>query len=289
MPDTTKAQLADSITVDSVVAALNDTLYNDNTAPQANSIYVVEPFNSEASDIYGLQSIKHTESYTTSEVGKGKSIYTLIRTSWLDIISLGLIVCFVIMLIFSRNYLLPLFELLFNTQKAHKQFEEDSQAYSYSGNLFFVPSIIVFSVYVLFAVNQLAVIPPDLNLFQSLLFILVIVGALIVLKQLLLRIVGFVSLSQKFISELLFNRQLVLIASTLLLFPVAILLPLYHDSSAHNILLYIGIFIIAVMFISIIIRSLMLFRLHRISLFLWLLYLCILEIAPYLALFVLFQ
>ena len=89
VPDTTKAQLADSITVDSVVAALNDTLYNDNTAPQANSIYVGEPFNSEASDIYGLQSIKHTESYTTSEVGKGKSIYTLIRTSWLDIISLG--------------------------------------------------------------------------------------------------------------------------------------------------------------------------------------------------------
>lgn len=246
-------------------------------------------FNGSPADVYGNSSEKSTVPYTQKSTGTGFITTNPLKTSWLDAISVGLIIFFILVLAFTRRFILSIFPLLFSYQKAHKQFEEDSQSSSFSRRLYFIPGILTFSVYTFFIIHHFHFISGELFTPQTLLYITAVLAAASVIKQLLLWIISAVTLSRNFISELSFNRQLSLIACTVALFPVTALLPLYHSYNTQNILLYIGTAIIAATFISIFIRSLILFQTYRVSLFLWILYLCILEIGPYLALLVLFQ
>jgi hypothetical protein len=259
---------------------------------QADTLAIIEPYEADPSEVYGSFSIKNnneleTREYTASTVGHGNTIQTQLRVEWLDAVSLGLIIYFTLVLIFTRRFLSSL--PLFNWQNAHKQFEENSQSSSYSRRLYLFPSILIFSTYLLFTRKYISPVLTELPLFKLFVLIIIVLAIIAVIKQFFLWLTGYVTLSQSFVSELLFNRQIILIAASIFLFPIAVLLPLYHENDVQNMLLIIGLSIIALAFIGTLIRSLMLFRSSRVSLFLWILYLCILEIAPYLALSILFQ
>ena len=224
-------------------------------------------------------------------IGEGRERYKTADSEWNDLLALGLFVCFTLVLLSTRRFLISMFPLIFNNQKAHKKFEEDSQSYSQSRRLYFIPSIFIAATYFYYVQEYMRVNIADLSpiLLHPFILITLTLFAIAIIKYIIFLFIGFTTLSQKFIAELLFNRQLILIAASIFLFPVAVLLPLYNDSNFGNALLIIGLIIIGICFIAILLRSLMLFRLSRVSLFLWILYLCTLEIAPYLALIVFFQ
>ena len=261
---------------------------------QAENVAFITIYEASPNEVYGIYShknkdTKETRFFTESVAGVGDYFEThSYKTQWLDITSLTLMVSFILILVFTRHFTTSAFSLIVNNRKLQKQFEEDSRVYNYSIRVYFVPCIIIISIYLLFAANYVSLGLEYQNLLQLLIQIILIVGLFSVFKQILLVIVGYVSLSQKFISELIFSRQIILTVATILLFPISILLPLYHGDNTQKILLIIGFIIIILSAIALLVHTLLLFRSAKLSLFLWILYLCILEIAPYLVLIIYF-
>lgn len=292
----TNLQNNDSLLINNKVFAYNDSIclppileepFYD--TEQTDSIPTITVFNAKPAEVYGLLSKKQSEPFTGLTVGDGRVIFTPLKTMWLDGITVALIIYFVLVISFTRRFLSSLFPLLFNQQKAHKQFEDNSQSFSFSRRLYFLPAMMIFSIYFVFGGSKLITPPNNLPLYQIFIITLITLSVIAIVKQIVLTIIGFVTLSSTFVSELLFNRQLIMIAATIILFPISILLPLYHNPATQTILLNIGLVIIGLLIVGISIRTFMLFRFWQISPFLWILYLCILEITPYLVLCVLFQ
>lgn len=234
-----------------------------------------------------------SDTLTTEQTGKPSLFFRnsgqqnssqIVKFDWYIGVLLVSVVFFAWIRFFFRRELDKIFEAFFNNQTSHKVFLEqntNTQRASFLLNGLFVVSLSFF----LFFVVQYAGINTFIK--DKMLLFLVICGTIILiylLKYVVYKILGFIFLSERSSNEYLHNVFLYSKAVGICLLPITIGLS-YLPSETHIYLLYTGGILFGISFIARVYRGLQISSRSRLSVFYLFLYLCTLEIAPFVVLF----
>ncbi|MBN2682114.1 MAG: DUF4271 domain-containing protein [Bacteroidales bacterium] len=213
-----------------------------------------------------------------------KTLSKIEKFDWYLIVIIGAVIFFAWIRFFFRRELDKIFESLFNNQTSHKVFLEqnaNTQRASFLLNFLFVLSMSFF----LFFVAQFS----EITLFNKdkpLLFLLIygIIILVYLLKLVVYKILGNLLLAERECNEYLHNVFLYNKAVGISLLPISIGLS-YLPPNLHFHLLITGGILFAISFIARVYRGLQISYRAKVSPFYLFLYLCTLEIAPFLVLF----
>ncbi len=168
---------------------------------------------------------------------------------------------------------------------AEKHFKENSRLIAYIRRLLFLLSAAVSALFLLTLLryeydSELWGLDP----IRVYLFILVVFLAACFLKSLTLHLLGFLSRTGETMRMVVYYAQIYVIAGGLLLLPFVILY-CTPGGMLYNSLLFIELFVCGVSLLLYLFRTWQIFHASGISIFLWILYLCTLEIVPFLIIY----
>lgn len=249
-----------------------------------DTLYTIQPFQASSEQVYGVYS-------TVPLVHSGKDVLVDLplhaKPFWLDGLALSICLAMIILLFYTKGFVVNVFKMMVDYRMSSKHFEEDSTIESRYRFYFVIFFTVVLPVFMYGSCSYLF---PAWQLdYLHLLIIYLVFSGKWLLESAFFRLASIVTMSEHLTGELYFSRQLAYGATGILLFPIAIALLLYDNYEVLNTLVWVGIGLFACLFLFILIRSAMIFREARISIFFWFLYLCVFEISPYLVLYVVFQ
>ncbi|MDR1895881.1 MAG: DUF4271 domain-containing protein [Prevotellaceae bacterium] len=232
--------------------------------------------------IFGNASIAYN---SVSEISYSVTSYAEIKDVRQELfvkssIALGLIIYMLFVLFSLKRYVLSTYKLLTDYRFAKKQYESTT-----SINLMNPNSLILFTI---------LVVAISFSMFYNVTeYQLIIVPALafagiIILQSALLKLSGWVSKNEEVMGEIVFNRKYYMSILGIIIFPLTVLILLY-DTKIQRIALIISAILTILLLLFMVIRILKIFSEAGFSYFSRFLYLCTLEISPYLALFVVFE
>jgi len=199
-------------------------------------------------------------------------------------IALGLLLLFCM----AFRYIMRFFELalpeMIHFHIAQKHFKENSVLIAHIRQLLFMLGAVVISFFALAIINRTIGGIEGLNPWQLYLLILAAFLAFYFLKTLLLYLLGFLSQTMDVMRMIIYYAQIYTIACGLLLLPGVILYSSPHDVF-YNVLFIIELIICGSFLLLYLFRTLQIFIASNISVFFWILYLCTLEIVPFLIIY----
>ncbi len=202
--------------------------------------------------------------------------------SW---IILSLLFLFFLSFRYIRHFMQIALPEMIHFHIAQKHFEESSVLIAYIRQFLFLLSMALASFFFFVIIKyETTVINNEWDEIRTYLIILAILLALYFLKSLVLYFVAFLSNTKNTMRMIRYYAQIYIIIGGLILLP-SIVLYFNFENPLYNILLISELSICAFLFLLYFFRTLQIFIASGLSIFLWLLYLCTLEIVPYLIIY----
>jgi hypothetical protein len=201
-------------------------------------------------------------------------------------LSLGVILLFLLLFRYVRNFFSTLISGLFNFHAAEKQFNENSLSIAITSRTLLVFSFISIGFFIWLAAFRTGLLTiAAASQWQYLWIITGILAVLFIVKTFLLRIVEFVSKNAPLMQLVVFFSRLHHIACGFLLFPIVLLIVTTSSGVFFHSLVILGSGVLLFFLTLYILRIVRIFLMARISIFFLILYLCTFEIAPFLLLY----
>ena len=198
----------------------------------------------------------------------------------------GLILVFVLLLIFSGKYVPDMFRTAYSHRLSGKRYAENYKSDTHAGTYFVLFCALILPFFVFACLSSRGIVEADYSHLGTMYPILIGVW---LLQSAATKICSAVARVESLVGEINFNKRLMAGVVGIVLFPVVLALLLYDEPRLYDASLTIGMTILAVLIISMIIRIFTVFFEARISAFRFFLYLCAFEISPYLALYIVFK
>jgi hypothetical protein len=250
---------------------VSDSLIN-NVATDTGNVYIPAEF-----AIFG----EHSEVYhNVSEITESKltdNVNNLIKSG----IVAGLIVYLLLILFILKGRIRYIRKMLVDYRFTKKQYAETSRISTMNTSYIIPFTIAVVSVQFALMNNyqdyELTVVP-----------FLALYGVFIV-QSAALKLIALICKSEDIMGEVYLNRKLYLNVLGFMIMPLTVMSLLYSDTKLEQAMFTISEILAGVLMLSMIVRILRVFSDAKVSYFLRFLYLCTLEISPYLALFIVFE
>lgn len=206
-------------------------------------------------------------------------------SSWAFLPVIGVLLLALLLLRYTRGYLNQLFTLVVSQKSARKQYKSDLQSVNRILLLLtlfaVIPATILAGYVVSYFPNQLS-IAADYKLY---LIIAAFIFAYSILKSIILFVAGILTYEEKLIQELRYSSRIFIGAWGVTVLPFIVLLAVNDNEADKLVFFYIVVGLSILLFTLYLIRSLQLFISEKISIFFWILYLCMLELLPVLLVF----
>ncbi|MDR2653366.1 MAG: DUF4271 domain-containing protein [Prevotellaceae bacterium] len=232
---------------------------------------------SAESAIFGPNSVAY---HKTSEMLETKTINhtdNFIRSG----IAVGLCVYFLLILFILKERISSISKMFADYQFTKKQYEETSKI-SYINTTYIVMFTIVIASIQFLLIN-------DYQEYKMLIVPFLALSGIFILQSTALKLIAWISKSENILGEINLNRKLYLSILGLIILPMTVLALLYEGSNVEKIALMTSKVLFCILMLLMVIRLLRIFSEAKVSYFFFFLYLCTLEISPYLALFVVFE
>ena len=196
---------------------------------------------------------------------------------WVTFLFVGMLLLLVWVQVFNKKYLNTLFKSVVNYNESSTLFREKNSLTtkaSFVLNILFVASVSLFALQV----------GDYLKIENSLSYInyLVLCGsflAFVLLRFITSGFVGYVFLKQRVYSEYLYNANIYLKVTGLLLLPVIIVLQ-FVSYDYLNFVIYLGVGVVVFLYLMSVFRAVQIIIRNKVSIFYMILYLCAFEITP---------
>jgi hypothetical protein len=250
---------------------ISDSLTN-NIATDTGKLYIPEEFK-----IFGENSVVFNR---TSEIAETKTINhsdNFVKNG----VAVGLSICILLIFYSLKGRISSIQKMFVNYRFAKKQYEETSRITAINTIYIILFAIIVVSIQFSLLNNyqeyEMTIIP-----FLALSIILIV-------QSIALKLLALISHSESIIGEIRLNRNLYLSISGIIILPPTVLALLYEGTEVETIALIVSKILLGIIILSMIIRLSKVFSEANVSYLFHFLYLCIFEISPYLALFIVFE
>jgi len=259
---------------------ISDSTNIENTTDSLQNTIIIS-----AEEVYGKQSIlqaAHKQNFLPEPRNK--------NLPFDDFLALGLILLFLLIGGLIRRFIFSLFASLFSNRTIEKQAEETRlPIVTIATRVLFCFSIIVigFSIGLLLPSAELlwsSALEPSLS-WRAFLYATCGLFLFCFVKTGIMNVLGFVGKCKPLIRLLISFGKLTIIVYGLILFPLAVLLTTSPSGTFYNFLQTIIILLAVVSFSFYLFRVVQIFFKAKISIFFLILYLCSLEIVPFLVLF----
>jgi hypothetical protein len=250
---------------------ISDSLTN-NIATDTGKVYIPEEFKvfgenslifNRTSEIAEVAIINYSDRFVKNGVVVGLSIYILL-------IFLSL-----------QGKIANIRKMFVNYRFAKKQYEETNRITSVNTTYIILLAIIVISI-------QFSLLNNYQEYKMSMVTFLILSGILIV-QSIALKLLALICHSENIIGEIRLNRNLYLSISGIIILPPTVLALLYEGTEVETAALIVSKILLGIIILSMIIRLSKVFSEANVSYLFRFLYLCVFEISPYLALFIVFE
>ncbi|MDR1130099.1 MAG: DUF4271 domain-containing protein [Prevotellaceae bacterium] len=250
---------------------ISDSLTNS-IATDTGKLYVPEEFK-----VFGENSVVYNR---TSEITEAKAMNQRddFVKGW---IAVGLSIYILLIFLTLKGRMTSIHRMFVSYRFAKKQYEETSRVSTLNTTYIILFTIIVVSVQFSLLNNYqeygMAIVP-----FLSLLGIFIVQSAA-------LKLIALVCHSESIMGEINLNRNLYLSISGISIMPLTVLALLYEGSKVETAALIASEILLGLLVLFMMIRLSKIFFEAKVSYLFRFLYLCVFEISPYLALFVVFE
>ena len=197
-----------------------------------------------------------------------------------DAVAVGTIIIYLLVILFAvKRYVSGMYMTVVSYRFALKQREEGSSHLPKSPESLILFTILIFTLY--FSIQM----KMEENWRKIILF--AVFFAIFSLQNLVIKLTGAISKAENLFGEIIFNRKYFLSTIGILVFPTT-LLALLYENRLQTYFLSASLILLATVLLLMQIRLLNIFAKAGVSYFLCFLYLCALEISPYLLLLIVF-
>jgi hypothetical protein len=227
--------------------------------------------------IFGEQSVVY---HRVSEIAEAKALNSndyMLKSG----VAVGLSICFLLILLILKNRISIIGKMFADYRFTKKQYEETSRISSMNTSYIALFTIavasILFSLMSNYQEYKLVAVP-----FLAL-------SGIFIVQSAALKLVAFVCKAENIFGEIHLNRKLYINVSGAIIMPLTVTALLYSGTKIEQTFFTISQILTGILMLSMMIRILRVFAEAKISYFFRFLYLCIFEISPYLALFIVFE
>jgi hypothetical protein len=250
---------------------ISDSLTNNITVDTGN-VYIPAEFG-----IFGENSAVYN---SVSEISEAKTVNTgdyIVKSG----VAVGLCIYFLLILLILKGRISGVCKMFADYRFAKKQYEETNRISVVNTSHIILFTIIVVSVQFSLMNNyqeyRLAIVP-----------FLALTGVFTV-QSAALKFVALICKSEDICGEVHLNRKLYFNVFGIIILPLTIVALLYSDTAVEQTVFATTKILSGILLLSMMIRILRVFSEARVSYFFRFLYLCVFEISPYLALFIVFE